>query len=127
LRIPALESIPHFMKDRPFPGEPGEAWVGDSGYILNYPDYAKRSRSRDGQAGPSTSDNYIKVSRGQYWSYNGNKDRVKSVKEWKEDLILAYQLVGGTPYADSGYPMSYGPISFIDTAKVARYVFERRK
>lgn len=113
------------------PGLPGEMLLGDSGYIENYPEYETitRARSRTHNAGPSVGENIIRIDRGLFWGYTGARgyrNNVRTIEGWKDDLREAYRREGGHPGPNDRFPRFTGRITFIDTAKVARKVFDDR-
>ena len=52
--------------------------------------------------------------------------KVKSIEGWKAELRAAYKAEGGNPGPSDEFPRFAGRITFINTALVARKVFDER-
>jgi len=125
-----IEQIPQLLTDKPGGGRPGDMWLGDSGFVQNYPDYLALSRraNRSGLSGPSQGENIIKVGPSRFWGYTDHsfKQDSRTISQWQNVLRSDYDLVGGRSNPADNYPRFTGRISFVDTAKLTRWAFDDR-
>jgi hypothetical protein len=130
LGLGLIEQIPQLLVDKPGGGSPGEMWIGDSGFVKNYPDYLSLSvqAAPTGEAGPAQGENILKVGSSRFWGYTGQKfsQDVKNIEQWRAMLRADYNAVGGRSASGDQYPQFTGRISFIDTASIAQGVFNDR-
>jgi len=125
-----IEQIPQLLTDKPGGGTPGDMWLGDSGFIQNYPGYLELSRRANprGEPGASQGENIIKVGASRFWGYTGRSfgRDTRPINQWQDMLRSDYNAVSGRSGPADQYPRFSGRISFVDTAKLARWAFDDR-
>jgi hypothetical protein len=127
--IALIEQIPQLLTEKPGGGTPAQMWQGDSGFIMNYPDYLDLSRGHYGRSGVSQGENLIKISQGRFWGYTDNQEKKRtthSIDYFNRILRNDYIIVGGHPASGDSYPYWTGRISFIDVAKWTQIAFQDR-